>query len=107
MSVTLILIATLCLALSGLPALLLPARSKVGALLGAFLNVLACLVAAVGILVFLQAPATDNELNCEWALPMGHFDCGLDPLSILFLIPIFLIAALGSIYSLDYWPPKR
>ena len=48
MSVGWMLMAALCLALSGLPAALLGAKSRHGAALGAALNVLACGLAGWG-----------------------------------------------------------
>lgn len=39
-----------------------------------------------------------------WGLPFGALEIGIDPLSALFLLPIFLIATCCSIYSANYWP---
>jgi len=107
MTVGLIFIASICLALSGLPALLGGAKSNVGTVLSAALNVLAAALAAAGIVAFLRDPAAAATLNLPWALPWGHFAIGLDALSVFFLIPIFLISALGSFYGLGYWPQNR
>ena len=32
---------------------------------------------------------------------------GMDPLSLLFLLPILIISSLGSIYALSYWKPEE
>lgn len=32
---------------------------------------------------------------------------GLDPLSAFFLVPVFLLGGLGSLYGLAYWPQRR
>ena len=38
-----------------------------------------------------------------WEIP----SIGIDALSAFFLVPIFLMGALGSIYGLGYWPQSR
>ena len=38
-----------------------------------------------------------------WAIPGGQFDVAVDGLSAIFLLPIFLISLLGSVYGLGYW----
>ncbi len=43
------------------------------------------------------------ELTHAWNLPSGQFAIGLDPLSAVFLIPIFTIPVLGSFYGMSYW----
>jgi hydrogenase-4 component B len=40
-------------------------------------------------------------------LPTENSVLGLDSLSAFFLVPIFLIGGLGSIYGLGYWPQAR
>jgi hydrogenase-4 component B len=40
----------------------------------------------------------------EWHLPFGPCEIALDPLSLFFLIPIFLVFAAGSLYACGYWP---
>ena len=37
----------------------------------------------------------------------GDSAVGVDPLSAFFLVPIFLVAGLGSIYGQGYWPQRR
>lgn len=48
-------------------------------------------------------PVVMHEIKLPWAVPGGEFRVGVDGLSALFLLPIFLIALLGSIYGLSYW----
>ncbi len=45
----------------------------------------------------------DAEIRRPWAVPGGEFHVAVDGLSAIFLVPIFLIALLGSIYGLTYW----
>jgi hydrogenase-4 component B len=99
--------AALCLALSGWPAVLLGAKSRLGAILAAALNVLACGLAGWGMAAFFRDPAAGAEWSVPWTFPLGRLAVGVDGLSVLFLIPIFVISALGSIYGLEYWPQQR
>jgi hydrogenase-4 component B len=48
---------------------------------------------------------SDQRLIVPWSVPGGEFAVGLDHLSALFLVPIFLISLLGSVYGLSYWTP--
>jgi hydrogenase-4 component B len=43
----------------------------------------------------------------SWSLPFGACEIGLDPLSALFLLPIFLVTCCGSLYALGYWPASQ
>jgi len=42
-----------------------------------------------------------------WSLPGASFALRLDPLAAIFLIPLFLVTAAGSIYGLRYWPQQE
>ena len=53
------------------------------------------------------AARTPVSLAVGWFLPAGRFAVGLDPLSAVFLVPIFLVPALGSVYGLEYWPQAQ
>jgi hydrogenase-4 component B len=101
-SVWMVLTAIAAMGLSGLPGLLFSSRTATGQrlttgllLFGSGLGL--CAVAAA--LLEGGAPA----LRVPWVLPWGQFAVTLDPLSAVFLLPVFLIPALGSIYGLDYW----
>ena len=48
-----------------------------------------------------------SQLAWPWSLPLGRFSLGMDDLSVIFLLPILLISALGSIYGLEYWKQSR
>lgn len=93
-------------AISGLPGMLLPRRSGAGQCLAVLLAVLGALLGGAGIIAHAAGVKTEI-LNIEWTLPWGHFSVGLDALGAIFLMPIFLMSALGSIYGLGYWPQAR
>ena len=100
---SLILIATLLAALSGvpmlLPWLLSAARSQllsIAALLAA-----SCAGLTGSVLVLLSGHTSLFEL--AWSLPFGPARFGIDPLSAWFLLPIFLISGCSALYARSYW----
>src|SRR5262249_23173317 len=48
-----------------------------------------------------------EPIQVPWPLPAAEFFVAMDDLSALFLIPIFLISALGSVYGLGYWDQRK
>ncbi|MCF7818149.1 MAG: hypothetical protein K9M54_09735 [Kiritimatiellales bacterium] len=54
-------------------------------------------------LVVASFGAAPCSISLSWHLPGGHFAMGLDALSAVFLIPVFTVPLLGSIYGLSYW----
>lgn len=48
--------------------------------------------------------ATSERWLISWGLPFGPAEIGIDPLSALFLIPVFLVSACCAIYALGYFP---
>lgn len=100
MSVGWIVLAAVCLALSGVPAVLL--RSRAGGWMGVLAHVGACVLAAMGMADFIHGTG-GSFVRVDWSLPVGRYAVGIDALSGFFLIPILLIATLGSIYGLSYW----
>jgi hydrogenase-4 component B len=99
---TLVLIATVLAALSGIPGLLLR-RGAAGQRI-ATLCALAASALALPALVSLLVTGEGARYTVEWTLPFGPCEIALDPLSQLFLIPIFLVFPAGSLYALGYWP---
>ncbi|BDG02567.1 hydrogenase [Anaeromyxobacter oryzae] len=59
-----------------------------------------------GAVLALRAPAPP-ALALPWAAPGGTFALRLDGLSALFLLPVLVVPALGSIYGLAYFPQAR
>ncbi|OGR39794.1 MAG: hypothetical protein A2051_06580 [Desulfovibrionales bacterium GWA2_65_9] len=114
MSLTLVLIAMALAAGSGLPGLFLPRSSLLGQRFAAGLMALAGLAGLAGALACLTGQADQAGQAAEGlsvaAFPWPAVDngvVGLDALSAFFLVPIFLVGALGSLYGLGYWPQDR
>jgi hydrogenase-4 component B len=101
-SVWMIIAAIVVLGVSGLPGCLLSARSAAGQRVATWLMVAGSLLGLGGVAVALGAGAAPS-LCVPWFLPWGRFAVTIDSLSALFLVPVFVVPALGSIYGLGYW----
>lgn len=94
--------ACLIAAGSGLPGLLLSRRSPLGQMAAALLMVVGC---AIGLTEALRGliEGTTSSMMLPGVLPDWAFHLKFDPLAAFFLVPIFLLGAVGSVYGLRYW----
>ncbi len=119
MSLSLILIAIVLAALSGAVGLGLDRRSAWGQRLAVALMVPAAIAGLTGAGLALAhtsepGPFATRSVAVPTTMPAGIGSwqllsnrpmlVGVDALSAFFLVPIFLIGGLGSIYGLGYWP---
>jgi len=49
----------------------------------------------------------EAHIQSEWFLPIGRVAIRLDTLGALFLVPIFLVPALGALYGSAYWSERE
>jgi len=101
----LLAVVSVCILISG-AALALglgrdPRRSSAAGAGGAVLASLIGLIPTVKILLF---PAKET-LSFPCSLPIGSFTLALDPLSAVFLLPVFALTAAAAVYGLDYLKP--
>jgi hydrogenase-4 component B len=105
---TLLLTAIAAIAASGLPGAVLSRNSWLGQRLATCLSVAGSVLGIVCTVNWL-AQATNLDAGYHWqVMPPGTLDAvslhvGIDGISALFLLPIFLVSALGSIYGEGYW----
>ena len=103
MNVLLILLTAMALmGFSGVPACLLSTRSVAGQRIATALMTLGSLLGLAGVAAILVGQA-EPSLNAAWGLPQSRFAIAVDPISALFLLPVFFVPMLGSIYGLGYW----
>ena len=101
MCLNLIIIAVFLAAVSGLAGVCLPRRSIWGQRIAVLMvSGSAILGLTGGALAF--SVRSLPVLSFPWPA-MGHSLVGVDSLSAFFLIPVFLMGGLGSIYGLGYW----
>ena len=89
-------------AASGVPGLLFGRRSLVGQWITAALAIVGSGAGLLGAIAALSKPF-EPVWRYPSPVPGADFELGADPLAAFFLVPIFLISLLGSIYAIDYW----
>ncbi|HSB64505.1 MAG TPA: proton-conducting transporter membrane subunit [Thermoanaerobaculia bacterium] len=100
-SLELLAIASALVAFSGLPGLLTPAGSRAAQRVASWCHVAGC---ALGVSAAALALAGSTAAaTFPWALPGGALTFALDRLSAFFLVPVFVVAGLGSVYGEGYW----
>jgi hydrogenase-4 component B len=60
--------------------------------------------AAIGLCFAFRILITGSPLSWQtpWAMPFGSFSLSLDALSAFFLVPLFILSSLGSLYAMEY-----
>ena len=99
---TILIIATICAALSGLPMLLPRVPAATGQVVAIFLMLVATLSGVSAAVTVLITGRTELFV-LPWTLPFDSCLFGVDPLSAWFLLPIFLIPGCGALYARTYW----
>jgi hydrogenase-4 component B len=107
MIIWLLLLSVGCIAISGVPGLLLGRRAAMGQLIATLMNVIGSAIGGIAVAARLWNGEGPQQLSRAWSFPIGQFAVGVDDLSALFLVPMLLISALGSIYDLEYWKQAR
>lgn len=101
-SVSFILVGITFFCFSGLPAFLFSSKSQAGQRLTTLLMIFGALMGLIGIGLSISVES-QYSFCLPWALPWGQFAVKVDSLSVFFLVIIFIIPVLGSIYSHGYW----
>src|SRR6266850_1475679 len=107
MVVWLLLISVMIAAISGCPGLFISRRSMLGQWIATGLNLIASALGLAALVLHHMRPQMSAQLSGQWALPLGHFAVAIDDISLIFLIPIFLITGLGSVYGQSYWNQRE
>lgn len=102
MSELLVIVGMLTCALSGVPGLFWSRHCNVGQLVTTGVVLLGCVSGLSGVGAY-WADEVSTPISLPWSVPGGRFLVAMDGLSAFFLVPIYLITALGSIYGLSYW----
>ncbi|GAM08468.1 hydrogenase-4 component B [Geobacter sp. OR-1] len=100
-----VLTAILILAFSGVPGLVI-AKPGPGQKIAALLAVLASLL-GIGAAGWMMAGAVAETYLIDWPLPFGSCELSADPLSTLFLLPLFLATGCCAVYATAYWPARE
>jgi hydrogenase-4 component B len=98
----LVLLGIVIAALSGLPGVFTGRGSAVIQWVTTLLAVVAAGFGLAGA-VWFWATGESQPVEWSWSLAGAEFSVAVDGLSAIFLVPIFLISALGNVYGLGYW----
>ena len=104
-SLGLLAVASVLVAVSGLPGLLFPAGRAAGQRIATVLHVAGC-AAGLGAAAWALAGGGETA-RFAWPLPGASLTFALDRLSAFFLVPVFVVSGLGSIYGEGYWAEAR
>lgn len=104
--VLLIILSSFISFASGIPILFGIIAPAAGQRISAGLMALSSLTGLTGAISVLVSQ-TETVIKLNWHLPMGPMICSVDSLSAFFMIPVFIITACASIYSIGYWPAKE
>ena len=99
---TILIIATVCAALSGLPMILPRVPAAAGQVVAIGLMLVAMLSGVSATVTVLVTGQTELFV-LPWTLPFDNCEFGVDPLSAWFLLPIFLIPGCAALYARTYW----
>jgi len=101
MALGLVVLALLLGAFSGVPGLFLAKRTPGGQKVAATAMGLAAILGLAGCALALGGDVSGQRWF-SWP-PTGQSVVALDALSAFFLVPVFLVGGLGSVYGLGYW----
>jgi len=102
MSIHFVLAGAALAAVSGLPTFLARRTSRAAECLAALVSVCGAVLGLAGAVSVLSS-GQSASLTLPWPLPSVSLQLEVDALSSLFLIPVFLVSALASVYGLGYW----
>lgn len=105
MPLELVMIAVFLAAVSGLPGVCLPRKSEWGQRISVGMMSGSLIIGLAGASLGLAGNSSRTAFF-PWPA-MGNSVVGMDSFSAFFLVPIFLMGGLGSLYGLGYWPQRR
>ncbi len=104
--ITLLCFVVILQSISGLPLLIPRFPAAFGQKFAAGLMALASLAGVMAAVTALLFPSPQSYL-LDWGLPFGPAEMGIDPLSAIFLLPIFIVTGCSAIYAVSYWPAAQ
>ena len=105
---TTLILLSLAIALqaaSGLP-LLVRKGSSAAQRLAASLMLAGSLIGVAGAVLALLLPDSVTFVIAS-GLPFGPLEVGADPLSAIFLLPMFIVTGCSAVYGVGYWPAQK
>ncbi len=104
--ILLVLAGAALMGLSGVAGFAARRGERWGEVLGCFLALAGAGLGSTAALLALRGGRALSLLP-GWDLAPGTLALGLDPLSAVFLMPVFVVPALGTLYGLGYWGERE
>ncbi|HMA63615.1 MAG: hydrogenase, partial [Fibrobacterota bacterium] len=104
-SIVLVMCSIVILCVSGFPAYFFSPRSTNGQIFSSTLLLIGAGIGISGVILSIMSGII-VQYNHEWFLPWGSFRICIDPLSCVFLLPVFIVPSMGTLYSLSYWSQR-
>jgi hydrogenase-4 component B len=98
-----ITLGALLIAFSGVPALWMKRSADSGQKTAAAIIAIGAVSGLAGALASMLSGSTSARV-IDWGLPFGACETAVDPLSALFLLPVFFVPACCAVYAIRYWP---
>ncbi len=102
MTILLLFIALILTFTSGVPGFFLKAGRSASQRIATILHLAGCVAGLVSAFTVFADGAYSSQFS--WPLPGGVVAIHMDALSAFFLVPVFLVMGLGSLYGEGYWP---
>ncbi|KAF0220537.1 MAG: NADH dehydrogenase [Geobacteraceae bacterium] len=102
----LLFFGVLLTASSGVPGLFLKNASGIGQKFATALMAAGSLAGISGAAAVFMTERTET-FTINWSLPFDACEIGIDPLSALFLLPIFVVSLCCALYANGYWPAAK
>lgn len=103
---TLFLAGIIITASSGIPGLFMSNEDRRGEYLAEILALLGTILTFIGLLLCVTN-ANETIMRAPWTIPGGELLVRIDPISLIFLLPLLLVFAMTVIFSKDYWPQSQ
>lgn len=101
-----VLVAMVLLALSGVPGLLIE-KPGWGQKIAVAITVVASLMGLGSAVRMIATTISPACYLLSWRIPFGPCELSADPLSTLFLLPLFLVTACCAVFATAYWPGRE
>lgn len=104
-SIVLVLCSIGIICMSGFPAYFFSSHSAKGQIVSSALMLLGAGIGVAGVILSVKSGVI-AQYSHNWFLPWGSFRICMDPLSCVFLVPVFIVPSMGTIYSVSYWSQR-
>ena len=96
-----ILISFAILLFSGILSCVFNRFHRLSNIIGSAGSAAACVMGVASLVGIALEPA-GSALNMPWSVPFGSFAVAADSLSLLFLLPIYIVSGLSALYGFEY-----